>query len=365
MNVPFVSFKPLEAELDKQLRDAFDRVLSNSWYIDGNEDKAFEEAFAAYCNTKYCIGNGNGLDALMLSLKALGVGEGDEVIVPSNTYIATALAVTYVGATPIFVEPDIRTYNIDPALIEEKINKNTKAIMPVHLYGQPCDMDPIMAIAKKYNLFVIEDCAQAHGATYKGQIVGSFGDAAGFSFYPGKNLGALGDAGATVTNNKALADHIRALGNYGSDYKYHHVYKGNNSRLDELQAAFLSAKLPLMDKVNNNRRETAAKYLAGIKNPAIILPYVPEYAEPVWHLFAVRTEKRDELAQHLANRGISTNKHYPIPMHLQDCYADLNIPKGALPIAEEISATELSLPMYYGMTDEEINYVIDAINEFR
>ena len=365
MNVPFVSFKPLEAELDKQLRDAFDRVLSNSWYIDGNEDKAFEEAFAAYCNTKYCIGNGNGLDALMLSLKALGVGEGDEVIVPSNTYIATALAVTYVGATPVFVEPDIRTYNIDPALIEEKINKNTKAIMPVHLYGQPCDMDPIMAIAKKYNLFVIEDCAQAHGATYKGQIVGSFGDAAGFSFYPGKNLGALGDAGATVTNNKALADHIRALGNYGSDYKYHHVYKGNNSRLDELQAAFLSAKLPLMDKVNNNRRETAQKYLAGIKNPAIILPYVPEYAEPVWHLFAVRTEKRDELAQFLADKGISTNKHYPIPMHLQDCYADLNIPKGALPIAEEISATELSLPMYYGMTDEEINYVIDAINEFR
>ena len=365
MNVPFVSFKPLEAELNKQLRDAFDRVLENSWYIDGNEDKAFEEAFAAYCNTKYCIGNGNGLDALMLSLKALGVGAGDEVIVPSNTYIATALAVTYVGATPVFVEPDIRTYNIDPALIEAKITKNTKAIMPVHLYGQPCDMDPIMAIAKKYGLYVVEDCAQAHGATYKGQVVGSFGDAAGFSFYPGKNLGALGDAGATVTNNKALADHVRALGNYGSDYKYHHIYKGNNSRLDELQAAFLSAKLPLMDKVNNNRRETAQKYLAGIHNPAITLPYVPEYAEPVWHLFAVRTEKRDELAQFLADRGIGTNKHYPIPMHLQDCYADLNIPKGALPIAEEISATELSLPIYYGMTDEEINYVIDAINNFK
>ncbi len=365
MNVPFVSFKPLEAELDKQLRDAFDRVLNNSWYIDGNEDKAFEEAFAAYCNTKYCIGNGNGLDALMLSLKALGVGDGDEVIVPSNTYIATALAVTYVGATPVFVEPDIRTYNIDPALIEAKITKNTKAIMPVHLYGQPCDMDPIMAIAKKYGLYVVEDCAQAHGATYKGQVVGSFGDAAGFSFYPGKNLGALGDAGATVTNNKALADHVRALGNYGSDYKYHHIYKGNNSRLDELQAAFLSAKLPLMDKVNNNRRETAQKYLAGIHNPAIILPYVPEYAEPVWHLFAVRTEKRDELAQFLADRGIGTNKHYPIPMHLQDCYADLNIPEGALPIAEEISATQLSLPMYYGMTDEEIQHVIDAINDFR
>ena len=365
MNVPFVSFKPLEKELNTQLRDAFDRVLENSWYIDGNEDKTFEAAFATYCNTKYCIGNGNGLDALMLSLKALGVGEGDEVIVPSNTFIATALAVTYVGATPVFVEPDIRTYNIDPALIEEKITAKTKAIMPVHLYGQPCDMDPIMAIAKKHGLYVIEDCAQAHGATYKGQVIGSFGDAAGFSFYPGKNLGALGDAGATVTNNKALADKIRALGNYGSDYKYHHVYKGNNSRLDELQAAFLSAKLPLMDKVNEDRRATANKYLAGIQNPAIILPYVPEYAEPVWHLFAIRTEKRDALAQYLTDKGIGTNKHYPIPMHLQDCYADLNIPKGALPIAEEISATELSLPMYYGMTDEEINYVIDVINCFK
>lgn len=364
MNVPFVSFKPLEKELDSQLRAAFERVFASSWYIDGKEDKAFEEAFAAYCNTKYCVGNGNGLDALMLSLKALGVGEGDEVIVPSNTYIATALAVTYVGAKPVFVEPDIRTYNIDPTRIEEKLTEKTKAIMPVHLYGQPCDMDPILAIAKKHGLYVIEDCAQAHGATYKGKVIGSFGDAAGFSFYPGKNLGALGDAGATVTNNKALADQVRALGNYGSDYKYHHVYKGNNSRLDELQAAFLSAKLPLMDKVNDDRRETAKKYLAGIKNPAIILPFVPEYAEPVWHLFAIRTEKRDELAQYLADKGIGTNKHYPIPMHLQDCYADLGIEKGALPIAEEISATELSLPMYYGMTNEEIQYVIDAVNAF-
>jgi len=364
MNVPFVSFKPLEKELNTELRAAFDRVLEKSWYIDGAEDKAFEEAFAAYCNTKYCVGCGNGLDALMLALRALGVGEGDEVIVPSNTYIATALAVTYVGATPVFVEPDIRTYNIDPSLIEEKITFKTKAIMPVHLYGQPCDMDPIMEIAKKHNLFVIEDCAQAHGATYKGQIIGSFGDAAGFSFYPGKNLGALGDAGAAVSNNKELADKIRAMGNYGSDYKYHHVYKGVNSRLDELQAAFLAAKLPLMDKVNADRRATAKKYLEGIKNDTVILPYVPEWAEPVWHLFAVRCDRRDELAAYLQEKGIGTNKHYPIPMHLQDCYADLNIPRGSLPIAEEISATELSLPMYYGMTDEEIKYVIEAVNTF-
>ncbi len=364
MNVPFVTFRPLEKELDSQLREAFDRVLTNSWYIDGKEDKAFEEAFAAYCDTAYCVGVGNGLDALMLALRALNVGEGDEVIVPSNTFIATALAVTYVGATPVFVEPDIRTYNIDPAKIEEKITEKTKAIMPVHLYGQPCDMDPIMAIAKKHGLFVIEDCAQAHGATYKGKVIGSFGDVAGFSFYPGKNLGALGDAGAAVTNDQMLADKIRAIGNYGSDYKYHHIYKGCNSRLDELQAALLSAKLPLMDKVNDNRRATAKRYLEGITNPNIILPYVPEYAVPVWHLFAVRCKKRDELAAYLEQKGIGTTKHYPIPMHLQGCYADLGIAEGALPIAEEISRTELSLPMYYGMTDAEIDYVIEAINAF-
>lgn len=364
MNVPFVSFKPLEKELDKPLREAFERVFERSWYIDGAEDKAFEESFAAFCHTDYCVGCGNGLDALLLVLKAWGIGEGDEVIVPSNTYIATALAVTYVGATPVFVEPDIRTYNIDPKLIEEKITPKTKAIMPVHLYGQACDMDPIMSIAKKYNLYVLEDCAQAHGATYKGKVIGSFGDAAGFSFYPGKNLGALGDAGATVTNDKALSDKVRALGNYGSDYKYHHIYKGNNSRLDELQAAFLSAKLPLMDKVNENRRYIADRYLKGITNPKIILPFVPEYAIPVWHVFAVRCKERDALAEFLAKQGIGTNKHYPIPMHLQDCYADLGIRKGELPIAEEISATELSIPMYYGMTEEEINHVINAINAF-
>ena len=364
MRVPFVSFKPLEKELDTELRAAFERVFDNSWYIGGKEDEAFEEAFAAYCDTKYCIGVGNGLDALMLALKAMGIGEGDEVIVPSNTFIATALAVTYVGATPVFVEPDIRTYNIDPAKIEEKITSRTRAIMPVHLYGQACDMDPIVEIAKKHGLYVVEDCAQAHGATYKGRVIGSFGDAAGFSFYPGKNLGALGDAGATVTNDKVLADKIRALGNYGSDYKYHHIYQGNNSRLDEIQAAFLSVKLPHMDRVNEARRAVARKYLEGIRNPAVVLPFVLPECEPVWHLFAVRCEKRDALAAYLEEKGIGTNKHYPIPMHLQECYRELNIPAGSLPIAEEISATELSLPMYYGMTDEEIQYVIDAVNGF-
>ena len=365
MKIPFVTFKPLEAELDKDLRGAFERVYNRSWYIEGVEDEAFEKAFAGYCDSKYCVGVGNGLDALFLSLKALGIKEGDEVIVPSNTYIATALAVTYVGATPVFVEPDIRTFNIDPSRIEDAITDKTKAIMPVHLYGQPCDMDPILAIAKKHNLYIIEDCAQAHGATYKGKVIGSFGDAAGFSFYPGKNLGALGDAGATVTNDEELANKVRALGNYGSDYKYHHIYKGNNSRLDELQAAFLASKLPHLDKVNEDRRRTAKKYLEGMKNPEVILPYVPEYANPVWHIFAIRCKRRDELEKFLNDAGIGTNKHYPIPMHLQECYKDLGFKEGDFPIAEEISTTELSIPMYYGMTDEEVQYVIDKVNEFK
>ena len=365
MKIPFVTFKPMEAEIDKELRDAFCRVYTRSWYIDGVEDKAFEKAFAEYCDSNYCVGVGNGLDALMLALKALEVGDGDEVIVPSNTYIATALAVTYVGATPVFVEPDIRTFNIDPSRIEDAITGRTKAIMPVHLYGQPCDMDPILATAKKHNIYIIEDCAQAHGATYKGKVIGSFGDAAGFSFYPGKNLGALGDAGATVTNNKKLADKVRALGNYGSEYKYHHIYQGNNSRLDELQAAFLAAKLPHLDKMNEERRRIAKKYLVGIKNEEVILPYAPDYANPVWHIFAIRCKSRDELEKFLNDAGIGTNKHYPIPIHLQECYYGFVFKEGDFPIAEEISATELSLPMYYGMTDEEIQYVIDKVNEFK
>lgn len=364
MKIPFVSFLPMEEELNRDIRTAFDRVFTSSWYIEGKEDEAFEKAFAAYCGTEYCVGCGNGLDALMLSLKALGVGEGDEVIVPSNTYIATALAVTYVGATPVFVEPDLDTFLIDPALIEAAITEKTKAIMPVHLYGQACDMDPIMSVARKYGLFVVEDCAQAHGAAYKGKRVGSFGDAAGFSFYPGKNLGALGDAGAAVTNNKELADKIRALGNYGSDYKYHHIYKGNNSRLDEMQAAFLSAKLPHLDKMNEERRRIAGLYTAGISNPKVKTPVVREECVPVWHIYGVRCSERDALEKHLNEKGIGTNKHYPIPMHMQDCYKDLGIAEGTLPIAEEISATELSLPMYYGMTDEQVQYVIDAINDF-
>ena len=364
MKIPFVSFLPMEDEIRDELRQAFDRVLTRSWYIEGEEDETFEKAFAEYCGTKYCVGVGNGLDALVLALRALGVKAGDEVIVPSNTYIATALAVTYVGAVPVFVEPDIRYFNIDPKKIEAAITPTTKAVIAVHLYGQACQMDEILDVAKKHNLYVVEDCAQAQGATYKGKRVGTFGDIAGFSFYPGKNLGALGDAGAVVTDNKDLADKVRALGNYGSDYKYHHIYKGVNSRLDELQAAFLSVKLKNLDRTNADRRRIAKMYLEGINNPKVILPEVQQDCEPVWHIFGIRCAEREALENYLKEKGIGTNKHYPIPMHLQDCYKDMNIPEGALPVAEEISSTELSIPMYYGMTDEQVRYVIDAINGF-
>lgn len=364
MKIPFVSFLPMEHELDNEIRAAFNRVYTRSWYIEGVEDKAFEKAFASYCGVNYCVGVGNGLEALMLILKALNIGDGDEVIVPSNTYIASALAVTYVGAKPVLVEPCIETFNINPALIEEKITDKTKAIMPVHLYGQACDMGSIMEIARKHNLKVVEDCAQAHGATYKDQKIGTFGDAAGFSFYPGKNLGALGDAGAVVTNDLNLAQKVRALGNYGSDYKYHHIYKGNNSRLDELQAAFLAAKLPHLDRMNAERRRIAGRYLAEIKNPKVVLPIVENDMVPVWHIFAIRCKERNILEKYLNENGIGTNKHYPIPIHLQECYRDLGLGKGDFPIAEEISETELSLPMYYGMTDSEIEYVIECINTF-
>lgn len=364
MKVPFVSFLPMEEELNQELRDAFKRVLHNSQYIDGQEDRAFEEAFAEFCGVSNCVGVGNGLDALTISLIALGIGPGDEVLIPSNTFIATALAVTEVGATPVFVEPDIHTYVLEPARLQAKLTPRTRAIMPVHLYGLVCDMDPILRFAKDHNLYVIEDCAQAHGALYHGKRVGSFGDIAGFSFYPGKNLGALGDAGAVVTDDPRLAEKVRALGNYGSDYKYHHIYIGKNSRLDELQAAFLAAKLAHVDRMNAERRRIADRYLTEIKNPAVTLPRVLSDTVPVWHIFAVRCDERDHLAAHLREKGIGINQHYPIPMHLQKCYEGLGLKSGDLPIAEEISATELSIPMYYGMTEEEIQYVINAVNEF-
>lgn len=365
MSVPFAIFQPMHDELRTELDAAYNRVMDNSYFIQGKECEAFDKEFAEYCDAKYCVGVANGLDALLLVLKALEIGAGDEVIVPSNTFIATALAVSYTGATPVFVEPEIETYNIDVNRIEAAITDKTKAIMPVHLQGRPADMDPIMEIAKKHNLWVIEDAAQAHGTLYKGKKVGTLGDAAGFSFYPGKNLGALGDGGAVVTNNQDIADKVRALGNYGSDYKYHHIYKGTNSRLDEMQAAFLRVKLPALDKWNATRVDIAQKYFEGINNPKIVLPLAPsEDFGHIYHVFVVRCKERDELEKYLADNGIGTVKHYPYPMHLQDCYADLGLKQGDLPIAEEISNTVLSLPMYYGMTEEQVQYVIDVINKF-
>lgn len=365
MKVPFATFVPMHNEIRKSLDAAYNKVVTTSIFIQGEECKKFEEEYAQYCNTKYCVGVATGLDAIYLILKALNIKAGDEVIVPSNTYIATALAVSFTGALPVFVEPTIETYNIDVNRIEEKITNKTKAIIAVHLQGRAADMDAVNKIAKAHNLYVVEDCAQAHGTKYKGTKVGALSDAAAWSFYPGKNLGALGDAGCITTNNKEIADKVRALGNYGSDYKYHHIYQGTNSRLDELQAAFLRVKLKQLDKWNEARKKIAKCYLDGIKNPLIKLPLATndEY-EHIYHVFVIRCDKRDELEKYLNDKGIGTVKHYPIPMHEQECYKDLGIKHGELPIAEEISRTVLSIPMYYGMTDEEINYVIEAINRF-
>lgn len=366
MELPFADFRPMHDEIRAELDDAYRRVMDGSWFIHGPEDEAFEQAFADYCGTKYCVGVATGLDALYLILRAYGIGAGDEVIVPSNTFIATALAVSYAGAKPVFVEPQMETYTIDPARIEAAVTPRTKAIMAVHLQGRCCDMDAIAEIAARHGLKVIEDAAQAHGAKYKGRRAGSLGDAAGFSFYPGKNLGALGDAGCVTTDDKDLAEKVRALGNYGSDYKYHHIYQGTNSRLDEMQAAFLRVKLPYLEKWNADRRKTAARYLAEIQNPAIVLPLPTDAVyEHIYHVFVIRCKERDALEQYLAENGIHTVKHYPVPMHMQKAYEDLRIPEGALPIAEEISRTVLSIPMYYGMTEEQVGYVIEKLNAFR
>jgi dTDP-4-amino-4,6-dideoxygalactose transaminase len=366
MNIPFVSFSAMHTEIRTSLDDAYQRVVNKNYFIQGEECTKFEAEFAEYCGVKYCIGVANGLDALTLILKAMDISTGDEVIVPSNTFIATALAVSNVGATPVFVEPEIATYNIDVNAIEEKVTEHTKAIIAVHLQGRPADMDHITEIATKYGLKVIEDAAQAHGAKYKGRKVGSLGDAAGFSFYPGKNLGALGDGGCITTNDKQLSEKIRAIGNYGSDYKYHHIYKGVNSRLDELQAAFLREKLKYLDKWNNARQEIAEKYLKNINNPLIIVPEKSnEEFEHVYHVFVVRCKKRDQLEQYLLDHNISTVKHYPTPIHTQEAYADLGINVNDLPIANEISNTVLSLPMYYGLSAEEVDYVISVINHFK
>lgn len=364
MKVPFVSFEIMHNEIRDKLSDSFNEVLNSNWFIKGRELLKFEEEFSEYCNAKYCIGCGNGLDALMLILKSINIDKDDEVIVPANTFIATALAVSYVGAKPVLVDCNA-FYNIDSNLIEEKITEKTKAIIAVHLYGQPAEMDKINEIARKNNLIVIEDAAQAHGAVYKGKKVGTLGDAAAFSFYPGKNLGALGDGGAVVTNNKEIADKVRAIANYGSEKKYYHKYKGVNSRLDEVQAAFLRVKLNELNKWNNERRDIAQRYINNISNPLITLPRVIEGVEPVWHLFVIKTKKRDELQKYLSENEIDTVIHYPVPIHLHEAYSELCLKEGSYEKAEEYAKSILSIPLWYGMTNEQVKFVCDKLNEWK
>lgn len=343
--VPFLDLRSAYLELKTEIDAAIARVLDSGWYILGPEVEAFEQEYAGYCQAAHCVGLADGLDALHLALKAMGVGPGDEVIVPSNTYIATWLAVSQCGATPVPVEPDARTYNIDPALIEQAITPRTKVILPVHLYGQPADMDAILAIAKRHGLRVLEDAAQAHGAKYKGRRIGAHGDVVAWSFYPGKNLGALGDGGAITTDDAELADKIRVLRNYGSRIKYVNEVQGCNSRLDPLQAAVLRVKLNHLDDWNARRAGLAKQYLIGLAGSNLVLPYVPEWAEPVWHLFVVRTANREALQQHLNQQGIGSLIHYPIPPHLQQAYADFGYSRGAFPLAEAMADEVLSLPM--------------------
>jgi len=362
MKVPFLELKPTYDELRAGLDAAYHRVMDSGWYLLGSEIESFEAAFARYCNTQHCIAVGNGLDALHLILRAYDIGAGDEVIVPTNTFIATWLAVSYAGATPVPVEPDLRTFNLDPGRIKAAINPRTKAVMPVHLYGQPADMDPIMDIARQHGLKVIEDSAQSQGARYKGRRTGSLGHAAGHSFYPGKNLGAFSDAGAVTTDDAELADRVRTLRNYGSKKKYFNEVKGFNSRLDELQAAFLQVKLTKLDEWNARRRAVAARYFSELRDHTdLSLPFVPAWAEPVWHLFVVRHPERNLLQQKLTAAGIGTLVHYPVPPYLSGAYADGKWSRGAFAIAEQMAGSVLSLPMGPHLSPEQNGEVIEAI----
>ena len=369
--IPFLDLKSINQQYRNELIEACTRVIDSGWYITGNELKAFEEHFASYCGTKYAIGVANGLDALILTLRAwkeLGkLKDGDEVIVPSNTYIASILAITANNLTPILVEPDIYTYNIDPKNIEQAITSKTRAILPVHLYGQLANMPEIIAIAKQYNLLVLEDSAQSHGAMLDGKKAGNWGDAAGFSFYPGKNLGALGDAGAVTTDDAELAEMIKALRNYGSHEKYKNLVPGINSRLDEMQAALLNVKLKYLDKETAHRRKIANIYLQGINNPFITLPLnnidAENYSQHVWHVFVVRTEYRQDFQKYLTDNGVQTLIHYPIPPHKQQAYQEWN--DLSYPIAEKIHHEVISLPMSPTLNIEEARQVVTVCNNFK
>jgi len=365
MNIPFLSFSDTNKHIRPQVLQAFEQFFDNAWYILGEKLKQFETEYASFNQVEHCVGVSNGLDALHLGLRALNIREGDEVIVPSNTFIATVLAVSYVGATPVFVEPDIHTYNIDPAKIEAAITSRTKAIMPVHLYGQACEMDKIMEIAQERNLFIIEDNAQAQAATFKGKLTGSWGHVSGTSFYPGKNLGALGDAGAITTNDAEIAKRVAIYRNYGSQEKYHNEVIGYNMRLDECQAAILSVKLKYLNKWTEERMQIACWYnnaLQGVGD--LVLPGVASGASHVYHLYVIRTSRRDALQEHLQKNGIGSLIHYPVPPHLQEAYQNLGYKKGDFPIAEEIANTCLSLPMWPGIKQEMIMNITLKINQF-
>ena len=365
MIVPFLDLKASYAELKEELDAACRRVMESGRFVLGEEVGTFEQEFADYCEARWCVGVGNGLEALHLILRALEIGPGDEVVVPANTYIATWLAVSDTGATPIPVEPNEQTYNLDPSRLEEALTPRTKAIIPVHIYGQPAEMDAINRIAEPGGIKVIEDAAQAHGARYKGRRVGGLSTAAAFSFYPGKNLGALGDAGAVVTNDAKLADKVRVLGNYGSRVKYFNETKGFNSRLDEMQAGMLRVKLRKLDEWNDRRKCVAEFYsqaLEGVSNLA--LPHVPVWADPVWHLFVVRHAERDRLQQHLGAAGVGTLIHYPCPPHLQAAYSELGFASGAFPRTEQMANEVLSLPMGPHLTEPQAQYVAATLTAF-
>lgn len=365
MTVPFLDLKSPYQELRAELDEAYRRVMESGWYILGDEVDAFESEFAAYCGVKHCVGVGNGLEALHLIIRAYGIGPGDEVIVPANTYIATWLAISYAGAIPVPIEPNARTFNLDPNLVEAAVTPMTRAILPVHLYGQPAEMTPIMQIARRHDLKVIEDAAQAHGATCRGRSAGALGDAAGWSFYPGKNLGALGDAGAITTDDDDLADRVRVLRNYGSRTKYYNELKGYNSRLDPLQAAFLRVKLTHLTEWNTRRKRAVAEYMEGLEGVKdLTLPFVPDSMDPSWHLFVVCHPRRDELQRHLNQLGIGTLIHYPVPPHLAEAYAERGGKEGDFPITERLARTALSLPVGPHLKPEQVRSVIEAVRSF-
>lgn len=361
--IPFLDLGAAYRELKTEIDMAIHRVLDSGWYILGQEVDAFEAEWADYCGAGYAVGLANGLDALSLALRALEIGSGDEVIVPSNTYIATWLAVSAVGARPVPVEPDPATHNLDPALIEGAITPATRAILPVHLYGQPADLDPIIALARRHGLAVVEDAAQAHGARYKGQRIGAHGDVVCWSFYPGKNLGALGDGGAITTNRADLADRIRVLRNYGSRVKYVNEVQGVNSRLDPIQAAVLRAKLPYLDAWNERRHAIAAAYFEGLQDSGLILPHVPNWADPVWHLFVVRASDRDGVQRRLARAGIGTLIHYPVPPHMQGAYVHLGFASDALPLARSLAVEVLSLPIGPHLALADVRSIITSLRD--